>query len=290
MAHIGVCSPCARQLIAYQEYAPAMAAPIRTMKMQAAQPVEVKQPWWSFLKQPQYALGAAALIAFFIITPLTRHQSVEPSGAILAPTGGSGESKLPENSSPILSEALGATELDNLPDSVRQGTKELLNAPESAGRPAALSGLESASGGVLETPVSEVVEETQPVMSWKAFGQFYSISLYDSRRGLVSRRGGLKETRWTPPSALVRGEVYTWEVESGNTRYRGTFRVLGESQLADLKKVRAEHGNSHAVMGAVEEELGMLTAARQEFEAMAKDRGRADQAARLLRGLDRLRK
>src|SRR5580698_5131904 len=30
MAHIGLCPPCARQLIAYQEYAPVMSAPVQT--------------------------------------------------------------------------------------------------------------------------------------------------------------------------------------------------------------------------------------------------------------------
>jgi hypothetical protein len=40
----------------------------------------------------------------------------------------------------------------------------------------------------------------------------------------------------------------------------------------------------------VNEELGLLTAARSEFEAMAKDRGMAPQAAKLLSHLESLRK
>src|SRR5580693_5339741 len=63
MAHIGLCPPCARQLIAYQEYAPVMAAPIQTAVYAATQAVAAKQSFWSFLKQPQYALGAAAVVA-----------------------------------------------------------------------------------------------------------------------------------------------------------------------------------------------------------------------------------
>src|SRR5579863_423345 len=60
MAHIGLCPPCARQLIAYQEYAPLMAAPVKTSIYPATQPVpKVKESFWAFLKQPQYALGAA---------------------------------------------------------------------------------------------------------------------------------------------------------------------------------------------------------------------------------------
>src|SRR5579863_4640862 len=46
MAHIGLCPACARQLIAYQEYAPVMSAPVRTSAVAAMQ-LE-KQSWWSF--------------------------------------------------------------------------------------------------------------------------------------------------------------------------------------------------------------------------------------------------
>jgi hypothetical protein len=283
MAHIGTCSPCARQLIAYQEYAPAMAAPIQTMRVAAAVPQ--KASFWSFLKQPQYALGAAAVVAFFIVTPLTRHSSPEPVGAILAPTNTAVDSTIPEKNIPLLNEAVNVSELDSLPDSLRAGVKQFINAPESAVRPAALKGLESSGGGMLESPVSEVVETTLPELRWKAFGDSYSVSLYDSRHVLISRRGELKETRWTPPSALSRDKVYTWEVEAGAQKYHGSFKVLGEAQLSELQKIRAEHGSSHLVMGAVSEELGLLTAARAEFEAMGNEQGR-----KLASSVDGLRK
>jgi hypothetical protein len=289
MAHIGLCPPCARQLIAYQEYAPAMAEPVRTAEALQTQPMHVKQSFWAFLKQPQYALGAAAVIAFFIITPLTRHSSPEQTGAILAPSSTAVESTIPAQKSPLLDQALSATELDALPDSLRVGAKEVISDTDKIGRPASLKGLETGSDTALEYPFSEVVPETQPVMRWKAFGDSYDVSLSDAR-GLISRRGGIKDTHWTPPSALVRDRVYTWEVESGGVKHRGTFRVLGANQERELEKVRAEHGSSHLVMGAVSEELGLLTPARQEFEAMAKDTNMAQQAAKLLSHIETLRK
>ena len=65
-------------------------------------------------------------------------------------------------------------------------------------RPEALKGLESSGGGVLETPVSEVVEETQPLMRGKAFGQFYSVSLHDSRltRAIAGHSACLARMGW----------------------------------------------------------------------------------------------
>jgi hypothetical protein len=286
MAHIGACPPCARQLIAYQEYAPVMAAPIKTGMYRATEPVKVKRPFWWFLRQPQYALGAAALITFFIITPLTRHSAPTTTGAIVSPLSTAVDSTIPAGSGPLIETALSTTELDALPDSLRMGAKEAVS--DAGTRPASLKGLYAGADAILEYPFAEVVAETQPVLRWKAFGGSYTVSMSDAS-GLISRRGGLTETRWTPPGALARDRVYTWEVESGSQKHRGTFRVLGESQLRDLEKVRAAHGSSHLVMGAVNEELGLLTPARVEFEAMAKDRTMATQAAKLLSHVEALR-
>jgi hypothetical protein len=287
MAHIGLCPPCARQLIAYQEYAPVMAAPVKTGAY-VAQAVEQKQSFWSFLKQPQYALGAAAVVAFFIITPLTRHSAPTETGAILAPTRTAVDSTIPVESNPLTNEALNASELDQLPDSLRSGAKEVIS--DKITRPASFKGLETSSDTVLEYPLAEVVMETAPVLRWKNFGDStYSVSISDAR-GLVTRRGGLKETHFTPPSALTRDHIYTWEVESAGVKHRGMFRVLGQNQEKELEKVRAEHGSSHLVMGAVNAELGLLTPAQQEFEAMSKDSKMAQQAAKLLSHVEAFRK
>jgi hypothetical protein len=43
-------------------------------------------------------------------------------------------------------------------------------------------------------------------------------------------------------------------------------------------------------MGAVNEELGLLTPAKAEFEAMAKEKSLAQQAAKLLSHVEALRK
>jgi hypothetical protein len=79
-------------------------------------------------------------------------------------------------------------------------------------------------------------------------------------------------------------------VESGAQKHRGTFRVLGENERQELEKVKAEHGSSHLVVGAVSEQLGLLTTAKQEFEAMAKDSTQAQQAAKLLSHIEMLMK
>jgi hypothetical protein len=288
MAHIGACAPCARQLIHYQEYAGAMAAPIRHVAPEPTTAMAVKQKvsFWAFLKQPHYALGAAALLAFFIITPLTRRSIPEQNGAVLAPTSTAIDSTIPAPGGALIEEAMSASELDALPDSLRAGAKETIANPEGAPRPAALKGLEPLGDTVLEFPYAEVVAETQPSMRWKPFGDNYTVSLYDARHALVSSSGTLRATQWMPPSLLTRDRVYSWEVDSAGQKHRGMFRVLSQDQLSELEKVRAEHGSSHLVMGAMSEQLGLLTQARHEFEAM----GTSPQTTKLLNRIDALRK
>jgi hypothetical protein len=155
-----------------------------------------------------------------------------------------------------------------------------------------LKGLEPNPDRTIEYPQSEVIEETEPVLKWQAFalaGDSYDVSLSDAR-GLLSRRGGIKETQWTPSSPLLRDHIYTVEVVSGGVKHRATFKILSAKQEQDLQSIRAAHGTSHLVMGAVNEDLGLLTAARQQFEEMAKDKGQAQQAERLLSHLETLRK
>jgi hypothetical protein len=269
-----------------------MAEPVRSAALAPTQPLrQLKPSFWSFLKQPHYALGMAALVAFVIIAPWSRHSSPpQPVGAIIAPTTTALESSVASQRNAQVDEAMSVTQLDTLPDSLRAGAREVVTSPDRVERPASLNGLEPNGDTTLEYPYSEVVAEAQPVMRWKAFGSSYTVSLYDSRHSLVSRRGNLKETRWTAPAPLVRDRIYTWEVESAGQKHRGTFRVLSEAQLKELAKVRAEHGNSHLVMGAVNEQLGLLTPARQEFEAMAKVSGQAQQAEKLITHVDGLRK
>jgi len=82
---------------------------------------------------------------------------------------------------------------------------------------------------MLEYPTG-TIEEQQPVLRWKAFGNgVYDVTLYDAQHAMISRRSKLNGTEWTAPSALARGRAYSWEVESAGQKFRGTFEV-GEAQ------------------------------------------------------------
>src|ERR1044071_7618709 len=83
---------------------------------------------------------------------------------------------------------LDLTELDSLPDSLRDGAM-LLMTTETPEPPDAIANLPVAGGEDVLRPVSEAVEETQPVLYWSAaFGEPpYTISISDERNQVISR-------------------------------------------------------------------------------------------------------
>jgi len=68
LSHIGLCKPCARQLKAYESYAPVMSAP---MVVQPAQPISLGDKIRAWFRAPQLAMAAAAVLAIAILAFLS---------------------------------------------------------------------------------------------------------------------------------------------------------------------------------------------------------------------------
>jgi anti-sigma factor RsiW len=262
MAHIGLCPPCARQLQAYESYAPVMSAPVR---IPPAVPLTLVDRLSAFFSAPGMAALTAAAVAVAVLGPLAvikRTESARSEFTASLRAGSKASSAKP---------SLDRAELDAVPSSLRGGAMAALDTQSSA-RPAALAGLSPNTDVNLDYPVSEVIEETTPDLQWKPFARsFYIVSIYNSQRMLVARSPMILQTHWQPPVRLTRGAIYTWEVQAaGRARSvprRASFRVLsqaGDQQLSDL---RATHPAPLA-MGAVAESLGLLSLARQEFETV----------------------
>lgn len=279
MAHIGLCSACARQLQAYQSYAPVMSAPLRTPAKPAPTFADRLRALWA---NPRIAAIATAAVVLAVLSPLVlvkRTQTgqrefaddLRRNGSALSPT------------TPTLDTA----ELDALPSSLRSGAVAALNAPASQ-RPAALSDLPPNPDSNVKFPVSEVIEETQPDFEWKAFAASYTVSIYDSGLRLVAMSPALSETHWHTPVPLERGARYTWEVRAAGVTHRAAFRVLGRSESEQLARARASNPGPLA-LGAVAESLGLISLAQQEFETMAKRGSQSQQGAILLDRINSLR-
>jgi len=260
MAHVGLCTFCAKQLTAYEAHATMMSAPVAA----PAQLVPFRDRLKAALKWPQLAMIALAITV-----------------AILAP-------KVIRNSR---SSGTGVEALASLPPSLREGARSVVDANEPL-RPSALADLGVNADPQVEYPVAEVIEETQPELRWKPFAASYAVSIFDPSGHEVGQAAALTSTQWIVPVSLHRGAKYTWEVRAAGSGsvdpHRGMFRVLGASEEQTLAQLRAS-GAGPLALGAVAQEFGLLSMAQREFEKLAKDAPQSPDAAKLLEHVTSLR-
>jgi hypothetical protein len=190
---------------------------------------------------------------------------------------------------------LDVSELDTLPDSLRDGAMLLLTT-EMAEPPDSIANLPVASGENVLRPVSEAVEETQPILYWSAaFGEPpYSVSitsLSDSagRGQVIARAQGIQNTSWMVLTPLRRGGEYTWQVTVTGASEQASFRVLDDGQAMLWRAMLAAHRDSHLVIGLVAQQLGMLAIAEREYTALTKAYPDSNTAALLLNNVSELR-
>ncbi len=257
LSHIGLCAPCARQLQAYESYAPAMSAPIVTPAQPVASLGERLRAW---LRMPQVAMIAAAVAVVAIVSPFMTRDS---------------------------NQALTRAQLEALPDAVRGSAREVIDS-NSAERPESLAGLAPNSDASLQYPVSEMVEERQPILRWAPFASSYSVSIFDSAGREVGHSGMINTTHWLVPTQLERGGEYTWRIQANGRTREASFRVLNESSEQKLDQARASGAGSLAI-GAVAEHMGLLSLAQQEFQSAKREQPQSKDAAKLLDHVNELR-
>lgn len=185
---------------------------------------------------------------------------------------------------------LDITELDSLPDSLRDGAMLLLMT-ETPVLPDSIQNLAVASGENVLHPVSEAVEETQPVLYWSAaFAEPpYSISIADERGMVIARAQGIQNTSWMVLPVLRRGGEYTWVLTVAGATEQASFRVLDDGQVQLWRAMLAAHKNSHLVIGLVAQQLGMLAIAEREYTELTKADPDSSTAALLLNNVSELR-
>lgn len=233
MAHVALCDACARQLRAYESYAPAMSAP-----------VPVAAGWGervrAFFRGPRLAVIATAALAVLVLSPLVMRQ-----------TGHSG----------------------------------LLASLYGPARPAALNDLPANPDSTLVYPVSEAIEERQPILRWQTTGsEAVEISILDATGKEIAKSGEISGAEWLDPVPLNRGARYTWEVRTaiagGGTR-RGSFRVLSDADHEKLEAARAS-GAAPVTMGEMAREMGALSEAQRDFRAAVAADPKDEKARKLL--------
>jgi len=232
------------------------------------------------LRSPEVILMVVAGVAVAILGPYALYQ--------LAPHVPKVSTRETPSERPGID--LDISELDTLPDSLRDGAMLLLttDTPEP---PDSIVELALATGENVLRPVSEAVEETQPVLYWSAaFAEPpYTISISDDHSQVIARAQGIQNTSWMVLTPLRRGGEYTWQVTATGASEQASFRILDDGQAMLWRAMLAAHKDSHLVIGLVAQQLGMLAIAEREYTEVTKAYPDSNTAALLLNNVVELR-
>ena len=141
-------------------------------------------------------------------------------------------------------------------------------------------------------PVATVVRNGRPSFRWTpaANAGAYRVTVIDAQRRGTAATGEAPAgaTEWTPSDSLQPAADYAWEVEAmrdGALIAKTTtvrFRVLDETQAAQLDADRAAAGSSHLAVGIVHARAGLLDEAVDEFRLLLDENPRSGLAQQLL--------
>ena len=242
------------------------------------------QPAPAPYRSPQVLLMIAAGLAVVILGPYLLYRAASP------PSRGTAAPAKSQAAGPVgLDNVLDASELDSLPQTLREGAMLLLLNSDVPDPADSIAALPEPVGENLRNPVSEAVEFTEPVLYWSAFAPPpYSVTVMDERNQVVAQ-GPTQNTSWTVPVSLRPGGIYTWQVTVPGMVERASFRVLDQAEQNLWKGIRAGHADSHLALGLVAQQLGLLVFAEREFRKLTEQYPDSETAARLLENVVALR-
>ena len=149
-------------------------------------------------------------------------------------------------------------------------------------------------------PAGVVSLTDRPTFSWKALpgATGYIVEVYDSDFKQVLSSEPLAKTSWSPPQALSRGRVYSWQVKALKNGEEITsprppapqakFRVLDQARMSEISKAKRGYGSSHLVLGMLYADAGLLREAEQEFRLLLKANPDSEIARSLFRQVQSL--
>ncbi len=150
-------------------------------------------------------------------------------------------------------------------------------------------------------PARRVIIEDRPVFKWESLAGASSHRVYvlDSHGNEIAKSEELlpTETKWTPKTALKRGEILSWVVTGvvdgkeivspAASAPEMKFAVLlakDVQELSQLKKTR-----SHLALGVFYAKVGLLTEAEREFQQLAQLNPQSQLPRKLLQSVRSLR-
>lgn len=174
-------------------------------------------------------------------------------------------------------------ELETLPEDLAMEASVILSQEEPI-LPEVLMDVPEPNGFGLTYPVTEAVENPQPVLSWTLFAPGpYRVVVKDRAGTVVANVQNFPNLSILVPARLQPGGIYTWQVTAANGESQeASFVVLTEEQVRLWQNVRSQFPQSHLVLGLTAEHFGLLTAAEREYQELGKQFPNAEAPARLL--------
>ena len=124
--------------------------------------------------------------------------------------------------------------------------------------------------------------------------------MLDADFNTVATSPPLEGTTWTPPRALERGRVYSWQVTAvkdgkeiispSAPAPEARFKVLEKAKADELMGVERAAAGSHLVRGTLYARAGLLDDAERELRALVAANPKSPAARKLLQSLQAIRR
>ncbi len=203
------------------------------------------------------------------------------------------------------------TGLAALPPAAQQAVKTALTAQQVTAPPA-LAELIGKNGTLLgetregvafplNSPVGTMVLNDRPTFRWSPLdgATSYRVTVYDANFDAVATSQALTTITWTPPHALPRGAIYSWQVtalvngqEIKSPRLpapEAKFKVLAQAPVNELERIKKTAGNSPLTLGVLYAQAGLLDEAEREFQSLLKANPQSPVARKLWRSVKRMK-
>lgn len=170
-----------------------------------------------------------------------------------------------------------------------------------SGNAGVLMGGGNADTGVpfaLQTPVSKVVRENQPVLRWNPLKDStrYSVAIVDDKFRVVEESGKLTQTNWKPSKPLPRGRNYSWQVTAikddgseivppSSPAPQARFRIAEQTTIDEIGKLEKSGTRSHLALGVLYANAGLKQEAHREFQLLVKENPKSALARKLLKSV-----
>ena len=153
----------------------------------------------------------------------------------------------------------------------------------------------------LVSPVGIVTQKDRPTFRWRpsAGAVSFVVQVFDSSFNKVVMSPPVTTTEWTTSDPIERGRIYSWQVVATidgkevispeAPAPEAKFKVLEQSQVVELERLKRNHSKSHLVLGVAYAQAGLMEEAESEFRALVNTNPKSPVAQRLLNRIQALR-